>query len=143
MYTSAQEKLNQFVTKNINSKTPENNYLIFCDIPQRALVYVRKRYKIDLSNYKCVIDKAHVQHTMNRHEPNSNDRTPITTSDFLLIPYILSEFDSIELGDRNKRKLQTLLFKKRLAGDFFYVSVQEIRPGRMKLALDSLYKRKS
>ena len=73
-------------------------------------------------------------HIKNRH-PN------ITDTDFCLIPEIIKNPDNIELGDSNTHKgLETIIYSKTIG--FQYFIVEEVRTGRKKLAVLTLYKNK-
>ena len=103
---------------------------------------IKKLLNEDLSGYVHVISADQVRHSIIRHGIDSNDRNPILVSDFVLIPIILTDFDTIKkAGTGKKSQNQFIIYEKKI-GDIYYC-VEEIRKGRKKIAFYSLYKRKS
>ena len=124
-------------------KNLENTWLNFGNIPQHTIDYVKKNFNINLTGYKYVLEASYVLHTLSRHGDDSNDRCPISAFDFCVIPLILSEFDKIELGLPKNNNLKTLLFKKKIDNQWYYVTATEVRTGKKSLAFNTLYKRKT
>lgn len=115
------------------------------EISTEAVKDIKQKFNIDLSNYKFLVDTNAINHSWNNHGPKSGDTTPINKTDFLLIPTILSNYDSVALGgfDR-KHKLQIIIFSKRIVNEELTIEfsvANEIRTGRKKLALQTFYRR--
>ena len=81
----------------------------FCIVDENIddeLMELAAKHGIDLTGYKHVIKTSGVQHSEKRHGSKSNDRTPLTLEDYLLVPYIIKNRDklsistSFELGKR-------------------------------------------
>lgn len=125
------------------NKNLKNDWLNFGDIPQNAIDYVKNKFKIDLTGYKYVIEASYVLHSLNRHGDESNDRYPISVFDFCAIPLIISEFDKIDLGGLKNNNQKTLLFKKTIDNQCYFVSASDIRNKRKSIAFNSIYKRKT
>ena len=125
------------------NKNLENPWLNFGNIPQNAIDYVKNKFNIDLTGYKYVLEASFVLHILSRHGDGSNDRSPISAFDFCAIPLIISEFDKIELGGLKPNANKTLLFKKKINNQWYYVTASEVRERRKSVALNTLYKRKT
>ena len=106
------------------------------------LIALAQKKGIDLKGYKHVIETSGVRHSESRHGDESNDRTPLSIEDYLLIPYIIKHRDKVELSEKKtkKHKLKTFVYRKTIGN--LYVYVEEIRKGKNKsLAFQTLYKR--
>ena len=106
------------------------------------LIALAQEKGIDLKGYKHVIETSGVRHSKTRHGEKSNDRTPLSIEDYLLIPYIIKHRDKVVLSDKKtkKHKLKTFVYRKTICN--LYVYVEEIRKGKNKsLAFQTLYKR--
>ena len=108
------------------------------------LVAIAREKGIDITGFKHVIETSGVGHSENRHGKKSNDRNPLSIEDYLLIPYIIKNRDSVILSPAKNRKHKNSIFiYEKKIGDK-YVYVEEIREGRNKsLAFQSLRKRKT
>lgn len=97
---------------------------------------------INLEGYKHVIETTGVNHSQNRHGEKSNDRSPLSIEDYLLIPYIIKHRDKVEISNNTSRShhSKTFIYRKTVGDNYVYV--EEIRIGRNKsLAFQTLYKR--
>lgn len=119
----------------------------FCIIDENIdeeLMALAAKHGIDLTGYKHVIETSGVQHAENRHGKQSNDRTPLTLEDYLLIPYIIKNRDEISFSPSKTsfRGNNVVLYKKKIG--FQYVYVEEYRDGKHKsLAFKSFRKRET
>lgn len=103
---------------------------------------VANKVGIDLEGYKHVIETTGVNHSQNRHGEKSNDRSPLSIEDYLLIPYIIKHRDKVEISNNTSRShhSKTFIYRKTIGDNYVYV--EEIRIGRNKsLAFQTLYKR--
>ena len=93
----------------------------------------------DLTGLVKVVDAGHVRHMDGEHgvsETRASQR-PVTPSDFLKLPAVLDDPDSVTAGDILSRDGQKrLLFKKRIDGQF--VATVEVRPAKSHLAFISM-----
>jgi hypothetical protein len=119
----------------------------FCIIDENIddeLIELAAQHNIDLKGYKHVIETSGIQHSEKRHGSKSEDRTPLSLQDYLLIPFIIRNRDEVTIspsktGTNNQN---VLLYKKKIG--FRYVYVEEIRDGKNKsLAFKSFRKRKT
>jgi hypothetical protein len=100
---------------------------------------------IDIDRFKHILDEGAVRHTLKRHgnpaEDAKSGQIAITPADFTLIPIIISEFDSVRYGGKNKIGREVIVFQKTIGDAYFYVA--EVRTGRKRLAMQTMYKRKA
>lgn len=119
----------------------------FCIIDETIddeLIELAARHNIDLKGYKHIIETSGIQHSEKRHGTKSEDRTPLSLQDYLLIPFIIRNRDEVTIspsrtGTNNQN---VLLYKKKIG--LQYVYVEEIRDGKHKsLAFKSFRKRET
>jgi len=127
--------------KMINQKCDYKFAIIVYEVDEELMALAQKE-GFDLTGYKHVIETSGVRHSESRHGKKSNDRTPLTLEDYLLIPYIIKYRDKVEISDKKTKLhgLKTIVYRKTVGN--LYVYVEEIRIGRNKsLAFQTLYKR--
>ena len=125
----------------INQKCDYKFAIIDYEVDEELMALAQKE-GFDLTGYKHVIETSGVRHSESRHGKKSNDRTPLTLEDYLLIPYIIKYRDKVEISDKKTKLhgLKTIVYRKTVGN--LYVYVEEIRIGRNKsLAFQTLYKR--
>ena len=125
----------------INQKCDYKFAIIDYEVDEELMALAQKE-GFDLTGYKHVIETSGVRHSESRHGKKSNDRTPLTLEDYLLIPYIIKYRDKVEISDKKTKLhgLKTIVYRKTVGN--LYVYVEEIRIGRSKsLAFQTLYKR--
>ena len=119
----------------------------FCIIDETIddeLIELAAKHNVDLKGYKHVIETTGIQHSENRHGSSSDDRTPLSLEDYLLIPYIIRNRDEVSFSPSktNSREKSVILYKKKVG--YQYVYVEEIRDGKNKsLAFKSFRKRET
>ena len=119
----------------------------FCIIDETIddeLIELAAQHNIDLKGYKHVIETSGIQHSENRHGNKSDDRTPLSLEDYLLIPFIIRNRDEVSFSPSKtaSREKNVILYKKKIG--FQYVYVEEIRDGKNKsLAFKSFRKRET
>lgn len=118
----------------------------FCIIDETIddeLIALAAKHGIDLTGYKHVIETSGVQHAEKRHGIQSNDRTPLTLEDYLLVPHIIKNRDNLNFSTSKtqQRESTVIVYEKQIGLNFYYV--EEIRTGKKSLAFQTLYKRPS
>ena len=119
----------------------------FCIIDETIddeLLKLAAQHNIDLTGYKHVIETSGIQHSEKRHGKQSEDRTPLSLEDYLLIPFIIRNRDEVTISPSKSttNNNNVLLYKKKIG--FQYVYVEEIRDGKNKsLAFKSFRKRET
>lgn len=98
----------------------------FCIIDETIddeLMALAAKHGNDLTGYKHVIETSGVQHAEKRHGKQSNDRTPLTLEDYLLIPYIIKNRDEISFSPSKTtyRGNNVILYKKKIGFQYVYV----------------------
>ena len=125
----------------INKKCDYQFAVISEEIDDELMEKARKE-GVDLTGYKHVMETSGNSHSLRRHGIESNDRSPISVQDFLLIPYIIKYRDKVTIPKTKTKQhgLRTVIYRKTIGDVYFYV--EEIRNGRNKsLAFHSFYKR--
>lgn len=139
-----QTKISFSEIMNLIGSTCDYKFCIVDENIDEELMELAAKYGIDLTGYKHVIETSGVQHAEKRHGIKSNDRTPITLEDYLMVPYIIKNRDTIEISPATTtiRGNTVILYKKKIG--YHYVYVEEVRDGKHKsLAFKSLRKRKT
>ena len=97
----------------INQKC-DYKFAIIDNEVDEELMTLAKKNGIDLTGYKHVIETSGVRHSESRHGNDSNDRTPLSIEDYLLIPYIIKYRDKVEFSEKKtkKHKLKTFVYRK-------------------------------
>ena len=95
----------------------------FCIIDEtidEELLELAAKHNIDLNGYKHVIETTGVQHSEKRHGDKSEDRTPLSLEDYLLVPYIIKERDKVEMSpQRDVRHHNRVLIYTKQIGDTY------------------------
>ena len=116
----------------------------FCIIDETIddeLLKLAAQHNIDLTGYKHVIETSGIQHSEKRHGKQSEDRTPLSLEDYLLVPYIIKERDKVEMSPQKdvKHHNKVLIYTKQIGDTYYYV--EEVRMKNKSLAFKSLRKR--
>jgi hypothetical protein len=120
------EQINDLIKKSNKVKSGNKSWVEFSVLTKVQVNDYKIKTGKDLSGYKRIIDVSAIKH-IKKH-------TNISDADVLLIPFIVKNYDTLELSK------DSLLFTKEI-GDKYYV-VEEIRKGRKKLAVKTMYKTK-
>ena len=102
------QELSTFINLALNSKSRDKIYTI--DIFDTTVQNIKKHTKLNISNYKFIIQEEYIRHIRNRH---------IEDMAYLIeIPNILNNFDEVEKSIiRNNQTGQneiSLVFRKKL-----------------------------
>lgn len=88
-------------------ETCDYKFCIIDDIIDDELMALAAKHGIDLTGFKHVIETTGIKHAEKRHGQKSNDRNPLLFEDYLLIPYIIRNRDSINISTSNTRQHKT------------------------------------
>lgn len=121
----------------------ENRWVDYRRVDDRESKRIKSETGLDVAGFMHMIDKSAVNHILNRHGPGKEQRKnqiPVTKEDIAGIPEITAMPDSIERSPKkNKLALDVIRYRKR-QNNIIFVVVEEIRPGRKKLAVATMYK---
>lgn len=125
----------------LSFKTDEDNFIDF-NLSAKELKLIERFTGLKLEDYKHVITASGIRHVWKKHGPGSKDPCPLEINDFILIPLIVSEPDKISLSDKKTRvnNNEILVYEKIIIDKHYYLL--EIRNGRKKLAIHTMYKTK-
>lgn len=90
----------------------------------------------DYAGYTHMIDASAIRKVLRDH---GGDALPLTMDDLASLPTIVTTADAVEAGRDSRRGLPTIRYTKRINGHV--VVVEEVRTGRKKLALLTMYKK--
>ncbi|RIK63970.1 MAG: hypothetical protein DCC65_14940 [Planctomycetota bacterium] len=97
--------------------------------------------QLDIEGFQHVLDNSAIGHVHKRHGPGMERRAgqvPVERSDFERLPAIVQSPDKITV-ERRPDNLDTIVIEKRINGVVYVV--EEVRTGRRKLALKTMYKK--
>jgi hypothetical protein len=101
--------------------------------------------KIDVTDYKKIIDTHSMKHILKRHgnvlSEAKSGQIAVLKEDFLLIPEI-SGVDNIISIEKSKLGLLCFTYKRSI-NNIDYFLVEEVQTGRKQLACKTLYKRRT
>lgn len=96
---------------------------------------------LDITGWVHSIDEAGVRHILKKHGnekvENQRGQRAVTKEDITKLPEILLAFDSIEYTGKNEEGNECFLIKKQINGEVH--CIQEIRKGRKKLAVKTMW----
>jgi hypothetical protein len=118
-------ELIRFVQKD---RSGNKNYIDFGALTKKEVTELSEIAGVNLDGYVRTLDAAGIIHALKHRN--------IDEADLLLIPFIVANYDIIGYGTKDN----TLVYKKLIGQEYFYV--EEIRKGRKKLVIKTLYKRK-
>ena len=104
-------------------------YVDFGKLDKKEINEIKKVTGINLNGYKRTLDISGIKHSFNHHKN-------LQFSDFLLIPFIVKNYDFIGKGKRE----DIIVYKKTIGNEYFYI--EQIRKGRKKLVIKTFYKRR-
>jgi hypothetical protein len=106
-----------------------------------SLASTLKENGLDVSGYEHEIDAESLRHINNRHGENNEkqkDQLPISDNDIKNIPYIIENYDYIEINKRNNKNGLRYI-KTMNDGTTYYV--EEVRDKNKKLVAKTMYKK--
>ena len=113
---------------NVVTNQTNKNFIDFLKIDTEQAQTIKEITGVEVKGYVHSLDNSGVLHAL-KHKN-------ISVADLLLIPFIIENYDFIGKGKEDN----TIVYKKIINQEYYYV--EEIRPGRKKLALKTLYKHK-
>lgn len=123
---NVQNEILLLVEKSMSSKEGNKLYLDFAEVEISEANNLKKLTGLNFSGYKHSLDRSGIIHAL-KHQN-------IEVSDILLIPCIIQSPDNLKVGN----KPNIIIYEKLIGDKYFYV--EEIRKGRKKLSIKTLYK---
>jgi len=124
--------------------TEKSEWIDMAKLTDNEVNRIKSELGFDLTDYLHVIDNSHIYHTLKKHGnqkiEEKRGQVAVVPVDFTLITYITQNADIISKGI-NDKGLETIKYEKKIIDTYFVV--EEIRSGRKKLALNTMYKKKS
>jgi len=142
--TTEIDKLYEFAL----SLNNEHILIDICPIDAKTAQKIAKETGNDYTGYFISIDNYSIKHTLEKHgnpiKEAKRGQIHITKEDFLLLPEIILNFDTVKYEKKGTK--ESLLFEKKIKESYFVV--KEIRTVRKKskknrIILQTMYKRKT
>lgn len=99
---------------------------------------------LDISGWRHSVDESGIRHTFKQHGNETTEskrgQRAVTKEDILLLPIIISSFDSIEYAGLSDMGNETFLIKKEIGDEIF--TVQEVRKKHRKLTMKTMWIRR-
>jgi len=101
--------------------------------------------EIDLEDYNCSLPAVTIRHALNKHGDEASEskhgQRAITADDFLKIPTIIQEYDTVELSPEHYKGREVFLFRKESNGRTTVVTYDSKR--HTDLTIQTMYANKS
>ena len=137
------EEIKKLVKFAVTDKSTVNRVVELGIITEKQAELIKNEIGLKLEGYERIVDKFAINHILKIHgnvkKEKLRGQIAITESDFELLPEIVKSNNVIFSG-KNKIGRDCLLYEAKIEDTYYYV--EEIRTGRIQLALQTLYKRK-
>lgn len=128
-----EESANQFIDKAIEDLQFTGS-MDLNPLSQDEVDRISTIKKIDVTGYKHELIASELRHFLKSHggadEGKGKTQLPITKDDLKMIPEIIANYDDILDGGVKKKK-ESIIYKKRVNGTIYYVSVIGTQKGRL------------
>ncbi len=109
-----------------DAQTSNNNHkLYFGKINSQTASKIKILFNIDVENYNVSLKLDNVKHILKKHGNQKEylrGQVPILESDFELIPYIISNFDTIKRGLKTAQDKPVIICMKQIRINYYLVS---------------------
>ncbi len=135
-----------------NPQNEQRIVAVFETLEENLIEKIKLATDIDLTGFIVEMDNYGIKHAFERHGNEGKEakhgQVAIVAEDFLLIPLILTEFDTVSYNEflNGKTIEPALIFEKEIEGRYFVVKQirQVTKKGkRNKLVLKTMYKKRS
>lgn len=128
-----------------SNKSGNTAFSDFAKTSNETVLFISENFNIDTKDWLHSIGESDLRHILKQHgndekEQKRNQRA-VTKQDFLNLKEIVSNPDRIELGEVNSQGMQSVIYVKKFDDEIF--CVQEIRNGRKKLVVKTMWIKKS
>jgi len=139
------EPLARFIQSATTTRAGSNLVFEICSVTVEQAEALRIEIGIELEGYKHILDDGSIRHVIKQHGNRDKEelrgQVAVTEMDFTLIPSILTEYDKVRSGGKSSLGLDVIIFEKVITDTYFYLV--EVRTGRKRLSMKTLYKRKA
>jgi hypothetical protein len=145
------EKAKQKIKKVLNANTDTaqgQSREIIMDVTTEDAAKILSATGINVSGYKHTIDKSGINHSYNSHgkkRENLRGQRILIEEDFLKIPEIIKEYDSVRRPLNQKGEYakssngnELILYVKKISDSNIYY-VEEVRTGKKELAIATMW----
>ncbi len=137
-----QKDLNSLVERAIKNQGGSREFVNLGVLPHSLVKKIKTNTGLDLTGYSRIIDYSAVRHVIIRHfsENKNSNLVSVTKKDIFNIQYVLINAKIHDIGRAHTFSNLVITWEATLKERFFYL--EEIREGRKKLALKTMYKKK-
>lgn len=124
-------------------KRSSNAKLYFGKIGNDLANKIRKELNIDIENYNISLKNDAIRHILNHHAKKSEilrGQIPITLNDFLLIPFIIVNYDKVYLSGYTDKGKPSITFEKKINNNYFLINY--VQDKSKSLEVQTMYKAK-
>ncbi|HHE8949886.1 TPA: phage minor head protein [Haemophilus influenzae] len=113
----------------------------FGGVNSELITLAKESIGLDITDWQHSIDESSIRHILKQHgnekAENKRGQRAVTKKDILLLPLVVSAFDSIEYTGTSDSGNETFLIKKEIDDEIF--SVQEVRKRHKKIAVKTMW----
>lgn len=113
----------------------------FGGVNSELIALAKESIGLDITDWQHSIDESSIRHILKQHgnekAENKRGQRAVTKKDILLLPLVVSAFDSIEYTGTSDSGNETFLIKKEIDDEIF--SVQEVRKRHKKIAVKTMW----
>lgn len=131
----------------IDSSSGRGGNKLYSDIgsvSSELIAKAKESIGLDISDWQHSVDESGIRHTFKQHGNETTEskrgQRAVTKKDILLLPLIISSFDSIEYAGLSDMGNETFLIKKEIEDEIF--TVQEVRKKHKKLTMKTMWIRR-
>lgn len=116
----------------------------FGSVSPALVTLAKESIGLDISGWQHSIDESSIRHILKQHgnekAENKRGQRAVTKADILMLPQIVSSFDSIDYTGTSDAGSETFLLRKEIGDEIF--CVQEVRKRHKKIAVKTMWIRK-
>ncbi len=128
------------------AKGKQNIWLDLIYLNEKTVSIIEVKTGFNLKNYLYMLDTTGIKHIFRKHGnkkiEQARGQIAVNEDDILKIIDIINDYETISYGGKTKMQLNALKYEKCISG-IKYICIFEIRTGRKKLVLKTLYKQKN
>ena len=127
----------------LTDKSNENAFCVLRKVTKKEAETIKNATGLSVDEYYHTIERYDIQHILKHHGNDGKERLrgqiAVKPEDFVKALEIISDENLVYQGYTKAGK-PAFLYEKRIGNKFFYI--EEVRTGRKKLNLTTLYKRR-
>lgn len=130
------------VTSAAKDSADNDTWSLYRKVDQSEATAIKQKTGLDVEGYDHHVDKTAIRHVLNTHrdpvEEVGKGQVAVVPNDFEKLPEITQPENIIPGATNTQEGLNAIRYRKQI-GDVYYV-VEEVRTGRKRLALKTMWK---